>query len=343
MKILTDYHHDDLLYSLHLLFEKRLQMELYRPIGKDWFEQGYWKIAEPYGNPPATIAQFLVVGAPSPDDTKPLNTDPHYADGEPHKLITLDEFMETEFDIAIASYLPHVPVFAELLTKHKSRPKLVHQMGNNWSKLVDYSQVKNLMVSCASFEVPPGTNAVFYHQEFDTNTFKFEPYDWARPKQITSFVNVLKDFKDDIKYIRKLQKELGDYQFKLYGSLNDDGPLYGHTNIAKEMQNSIFGLHLKAGGDGFGHVIHNWFACGRPPIVKYSYYKGQLAGELMKDGETCIFVDGLALKDVVKKVEYYSDDVRYEAMSKKAFQVFKERVDFDKEEKSIRKFLDMLR
>ena len=55
-------------------------------------------------------------------------------------------------------------------------------------------------------------------------------------------------------------------------------------------------------------------------------------------------VDGLRkqLLEIVKKVEYYSDPVRYQAMSTKAYQIFKEKVDFDQEETDLRKFLDVI-
>ena len=41
MKVLADYHHHDLWESLELLFA-RFGWTLYRPIGMEWFEQGYW-------------------------------------------------------------------------------------------------------------------------------------------------------------------------------------------------------------------------------------------------------------------------------------------------------------
>ena len=76
MNVFCDKHHISLLYSLQLLFEKRLGGNLFTPIGEEWFTQGYWKGAEAYGNHPSTIKQFLSLeaqGYQHPDGTSPLN------------------------------------------------------------------------------------------------------------------------------------------------------------------------------------------------------------------------------------------------------------------------------
>ena len=42
IRILADFHHHALWESLRLVFEERFGWELYRPIGMDWFIEGYW-------------------------------------------------------------------------------------------------------------------------------------------------------------------------------------------------------------------------------------------------------------------------------------------------------------
>ncbi len=59
ISVFTDLHHESLYQSLQLLFEKRLGWRLFRPAGLDWFQKGYWRIAELYNNAPDTISQFL--------------------------------------------------------------------------------------------------------------------------------------------------------------------------------------------------------------------------------------------------------------------------------------------
>src|SRR5258708_34548481 len=117
MKIYTALHHLDLYYSLQLLFEKRLGYELYRPTGREWFTNGYWHIARPYGDDPSTIGQYLDIGSIPKDHYPPLNDlvkpeegiyimeDKH--NNTTNKAITFDKFIRTKFDIIIASIPDH--------------------------------------------------------------------------------------------------------------------------------------------------------------------------------------------------------------------------------------------
>ena len=73
MKIFADLHHSSLFTSFKLLFENRLGHRMYRPIGLEWFTEGFWKIAEPYNNNIGTVKQFLEPGNTPTDGTPPLN------------------------------------------------------------------------------------------------------------------------------------------------------------------------------------------------------------------------------------------------------------------------------
>lgn len=42
MRALVDRHQADLYYSLQLLFEDRLGVQLFTPIGHEWWDEGYW-------------------------------------------------------------------------------------------------------------------------------------------------------------------------------------------------------------------------------------------------------------------------------------------------------------
>ena len=44
INVFCDFHHQGLLRSLVLLFENRLGMNLYRPIGMDWYYNKYWDL-----------------------------------------------------------------------------------------------------------------------------------------------------------------------------------------------------------------------------------------------------------------------------------------------------------
>ena len=84
MNIFADLHHGDLFYSLHRLFVERLGWTLYRPIGHDWFNAGYWKIAEPYGNAKDTINQYLDINCRGYNAYTNLNGEHYLKDGVYH-------------------------------------------------------------------------------------------------------------------------------------------------------------------------------------------------------------------------------------------------------------------
>lgn len=341
MKIFSDLHHGALYYSLQLLFEGRLSFRLYRPIGKAWFDSGYWKIAEPYENNLGTVAQFLEDCVPA-DGSRPLNrvkqdTGGYYLVKAPkdHKAVTLEQFKEIKFDIVIASIPQHLAPYTELIKKYQPEAKLIYQIGNHFGP-VDFSLAKNVMASTAPFS--NGVNAVFYHQEFNLDTFCYKPP--LNDRKIYSFVHCLggKDYEDYKEY----KKALLGFEFKSFGAGCDDGAVSGWEHVAEKMHQSMFGFHLKSGGDGFGHIIHNWFACGRPPIVRMSQYKDKLAGELMIDGKTCLDLDGRTLGENVERIKYYSQPEEHKRLCQQAYDRFCEVVDFDREEQELRRFIENL-
>src|SRR5574337_1850875 len=117
MKIFTDLHHGDLFYSIHALFEKRLNIEVYRPIGLDWFYKGYWRIAEPYGNAIDTVKQYLDINDHGFDQYKNLNGNNYKQDNVYHvyepvhqyyqRAITFEQFKSMKFDIIMSTVECH--------------------------------------------------------------------------------------------------------------------------------------------------------------------------------------------------------------------------------------------
>jgi hypothetical protein len=195
------------------------------------------------------------------------------------------------------------------------------------------------MASTKKMAVPDNINAIFYHQEFDIDEFK---YNEGYPQhKITCLMNNLQAYPDAGLFF-EMEKAMSDWEFKTYGASNRDDSIAGYKNIAQAIKDAMFIWHVKLGGDGYGHVLFNSFACGRPPIVRKEYYHKQLGEELMIDGKTCICTDGLALQNIIKKVGFYSDPARYKEMSKNAYQIFKDKVDFDEDERRLRQFLEVL-
>jgi len=337
--VFADFHHSALLNSLILLFEKRLGGKVYRPIGRDWYDRGYWKIYEH----PATVAQYLDVGGATPDGTQPLNNAKSHTDGLYHcfdidsnqtnKAITFDLFMEMPIDIVIASIPQHIEPFKRLCQLHPNKPKLIYQVGNAW----DYSDgVMNVMAS-AKINVDAGMNHIEYHQEFEIPVIIKQD-----DGLIKSFVNCFSIdgiFGGDWQLFKRCE-ELSTNEFKCYGGQGRDGAIHGAGNVAIEMANSRYIWHTKAGGDGYGHVLHMAYALGCVPIIKKQYYAGKLA-EILIDDTTSIIIDNLSAHQIVERLEDISEETRKQ-MSANAQDRFKQIVDFDREEKELRLFLARL-
>lgn len=342
--ILTDFHHEGLLYSLLLLFEKRLGYNVYRPIGLEWFDEDFWAV-HPSRD---TAEQYLSLqtGYQPKDGTHPLNEPVELQDGIyyvydkynhfNYKAITLEKFKEMPIDIVIASIPQHIHRLKRLISRYKPDAKFIYQIGNQWNVEGD---VKNIMAS-ARISPPGDMNFISYHQEFDRTIFNFkEP---KENKNIYSFMNVPQNMKDYPLFL-ELERMMPEWKFNAFGGQARDGNMEGYQKLADKMAESRFIWHVKYGGDGYGHIIHNAAAVGRPAIVKREYYQGKLAEDLMIDGVTCIEIDGLTPEKIVEKILYYNEPERYEKMCKATYENFKAKVNFDKEAEAIVTFLSHLR
>lgn len=353
--VFTDFHHASLLNSLILLFEKRLGGQVFRPIGRDWYDKGYWFVYDH----PSTIEQYLGIGGATPDGTARLN-EPYMKShfqregiyycrdidsGFYNKAITTDAFLSVPFDIVIASIPEHVEPYQRLCELHPNRPKLIYQIGNEWN--IPNNAARNVMASANIIMPPIQVNFVGYHQEFDLDIFKFEPYNYDHEfNEINSFVNcfgVQDNFTDDWNTFLRVENEMPDYRFNSYGGQCRDGAAHGSRQLAEKMKQSMFIWHTKAGGDGYGHVLFNSAAMGRPLIVKKEYYAGKLGEKLLIDGVTCITIDGLSVEHIVEKIRFYSQEALHRAMVNNVYQNFKQNVDFNADAERIKIFLDNLK
>lgn len=346
-RVLCDFHHSSLLRSLVLLFEERLGMELYRPIGMEWFEQGYWAI----NNQADTAKQFLDLDqAYKPQDGTPaLNAVAagNQAEGiymviEPgglsaHKAATLDYFINNRFDYVIASIPAHVDVFKALIAKYQPHCKLIIQMGNNWN--IENYKGENVLASIAP-QPAPGVNAMYYHQEFDLEVFR--PTPCTATKKIYSFVNVIENTGIGWEDYQQLKRLKPDFEFRAYGGQCPDGSTTGPHETAAKMREAQFIFHVKPGGDGFGHVIHNAYAVGRPVLTRPSHYKNQLAEQLLVPG-TFIDLDRYGPGEVKNIITRLSQDpVHLKQMGQRAADRFREVVNYTKEAAAIKDWLNGL-
>lgn len=267
VRVLADRHHADLAESLLKLFEDRFGWEVYFPIGLEWAEARLWDYAN--GNPDVT-RQFLGL-----DANHSLKGD-HYEEvwpqhpGRVQKLVTLAQFRAMHWDYILASVTQHEAMYQQLADELGAVAIL--QVGNV-GQPVDWGLSHRVMAAANVDLKGPG---VIYHPEFDTHAYRPGQGD---PKRITSFMNCLPDA--GIAYLdwTQLQALLPEFTFREYGILGRDGILATEA-IGDEMRAAGWAFHDKPQGDGYGFVIHQWAAVGKPLIGRRSWYRGKLAEPL---------------------------------------------------------------
>jgi hypothetical protein len=341
MKVFADYHHGQLYHSLHFLFEERMKCELYRPIGLDWVTQGYWDIAKPYGNARDTIDQYLAIRGGKWDAFTNLNGSCklkdnvyHIYEGQNdfyHHAITLDTFKRIKFDVIIATFPGHDKLWEHLWKKYQPQAKFIVQLGNEGQK----TDAKNVISSVYQYQPKDGQNVFFYHQEFQPGVFKYvSPYNH---KLICSQVMLLPLREIFLQY----KQAMPDFTFKAHGQGAIDGNLNTIQIQAKNMQDSAFGWHIKP-ADGYGFIIHSWYASGRPVITRGSDYVNKTAGILLEDEVTCIDLDKRNFEDNMKVIRKWSEPENHRKMCQAAYERFQSAVDFDEEAKGLIKFISII-
>jgi hypothetical protein len=343
MKVFADYHHMNLYYSLHKLFEQRLGWKLYRPIGMEWFIQGYWKIGNPYPDPSYTAKQYLEPNNGRPGYYQNLNAKYQLEDSDgtyrvwdeameyEHRALTLQQFKDMDIDIVISSVPWHDDIYEEMTKKYHPKAKFISHVGNPQQ----ISTKKNIMCSAKPTNIPSDSHSIVYHQEFDLDTFSFIPS--VGSKIISSYIHVLPQ--DEIAIYKAL---LPEYSFLSYGINNPDGIILKIRDVAKAMQRSEFIWHVKQIGEGFGHAIHNAFATGRPPIIRSSYMSGFLSQDLLIDNITCIDLDHGTDVENRDRIRRFSQPDNLARLQDGAYKRFKEVVNFDAEFVQLQRFLGEL-
>lgn len=350
MNIFVDYHHSGLLYSLHLALENRLGHKIFRPIGMEWFEKGYWDIAKPYGNSMETARQFLEMRDIQPiDGTPPLNTIVEQASSPPyytiydayhdykHKAVTFDQFMAMDIDVIIGSIPDHWVTYKRLRDQHKPNAKVVCHMGNMFNEApqaLNDGTIDNLLASTIPFMEYRGVNKVFYYQE--QPLVEYRPP--MRTMKISSYAHTMpkKELYDEYKQL------LPQFQFKSYGSACPDGWMHTLTDLYKTMQEDMFVYHVKPGGDGYGWNWHSAFMVGRPILTNYADYKDKLGGLLFKDGVTGLALDAHTVRENCDTLTTWTESGYFQELGQNARNAFMELVNYENEADKLKTFFENL-
>jgi hypothetical protein len=342
MRVLIDRHQADLFYAMQLLFEDRLGIEVYTPVGYEWFDEGYWQfghqhlgraLADQYLNIDAKYeltAPFTDYGrfGQSPNEQIYITRDPAHPD-RIIRCVTLDQFQALgDWSHIVATVQDNQAGFARLAGEVGA--KYVYQIGNTRQEC-DWSLDPLALVSS---EVPILGRGVRMHQRFDHDTtFRYRPRPGPQ-HTISSFVNLMPRLVDWPLWLG-YQTYLPEFTTRTYGIDGLDGNLHPVEAIAEAMAASAFGLQLKPTGDGFGHVLHNWAAIGRPLIGRASYYGGQIGARFWQDGVTCIDLDQRSPDENAAMIrDIYADASRYRAMCE-AIRAEFDRIDWDGEAREI--------
>lgn len=343
MRVLVDYHHHDLWESLELLCE-RLGWTLVRPIGMDWFEQGYWNHERKWHGD-AIARQYL---EPWGSDARSTGSAGDFlrrydkSHDRYQKLVTLEEARDLTPDIVISSLAHNHEGFSRFANEVGATFGL--QVGNvrfseqdmaedRWD-LAAFGLVSGLM------PVEPPKPHVVYHQEFSLHDFRPGP----PPRLglvVSSFVQCYPQDTSSYAFWQQATETAPEHDWRVYGAYGDApldrfaaGNLDRCRDVGDAMRASDVAWHAKRWSDGFGHVIHNWLAVGRPLIGFRKYYEDQLAGRLWVEGETAW---DLETNDIPSLLRRFRDDEDFHLRACEASaERFRQIVDYDEEEQAIR-------
>ncbi|GEM_PF-6278050 len=377
MNVLCDFHHTDLFRSLRSLVEKRLGWRLFRPLGLEWREKGYVFHPDRYfGEGVLSKKPFnekhlrdLPVGAPSHY--------PHGTDAFEWSWITLEEASQT-IDLILSTHPENHSAFFKFRQERRPGAKLVRYIGNE-GEMPSAEYPNLLLATLPVYEaVQKKTHAVFFHPEFDTSLYSWQaPPVWDKPVMRT-FLNFIYHQTDEARhdhvlYCRHLERLSPNVHFYTHGQgtpppnvrlepgeplwssirerygadfqmpdlLRNSGEPKDHAEISQLMKNTNLAWHAKT-DDGYGYLIHQLYASGRPIVCRRSNYQGKTAGILLKDKKTCVMVDGSVEEDI-KKISHYLRPHENRRLCENARDIFKKTVNFDHEFKRLKKFFENLR
>ncbi len=341
VRILSDYHHHALWESLRMLFEDRFGWELYRMTGMEYWDQGMWAWEKhmPHGEPVAH--QYLDPYTTDRDCGDHWERDDEAYPGRVHKMLTVEQARSMDIDIVLATLTENEPGTAAFARDIGA--KFGIQVGNqgtlNRYDLIDFA------LFSTSREAWPWVPYVVYRQEFSLTDFRFE-YPSTDPTFCGTWVQALNADDNEFHRFLALAEALPDLKFRYHGHV---GPVDDHwggnvvttREVAEQMRSARVGLHFKRWSDGYGHVIHNLFAVGKPVVATASYYEDKLAGPLFVEGVTSFDVQQHSFDETVAFIRRLTvDDELHERMSRASAARFAEVVNFDAEAEQIRKMLD---
>lgn len=335
MNVLVDHHHGALLRSFYYLFKKRFNFNVFVPTGFDWLDKDGLYSVYPHRE---TADQMLFSWL---GDGKFMDVSLHTNMFLP---ITHEEFINMDIDIIVCTLYENYTFFKQMIDKYSKKTKLILQSGNNITpSLVELAGVKNLLSSTYPTYIECNDiHKVFYRQEFNQEVFK--PKESCNIKSVANFKHIMQE---DFNIILDLEKKMPDWEFKCYGCLNRDGNMDDRERDMSDAINRFgFIFHVKS-DDGYGHVIHNSFACGKPMIIDLNTARVCWNGKFIRNTASFLYEKDKTIIDVndgidqiVYKLKYMADN--YDDYKNNVINKYNQVVDFDREFIEVKKFIENL-
>lgn len=343
MKVITDAIHADLLESIHILFEDRFGWEVYVPVGMEWYDRKVWNFErERLGD--AVAHQFLDHhGEDIPSDQgfilRPGTTHP----SRWTRMVTWEQAMDMPWDIVLSTLVENDMGWAQFARDVGATFGV--QVGNQGAN-ANWMAAKFAMLSVTTPGFVPFMPHVYYHQEFSLESFAPDPDGMdVIPGTIRSFVQCMSCSAGYDRF-QALARAEDWWDAGWYGHCEPFDDLWRGNNpttmqVADRMREAQVGWHWKEWSDGYGHVIHNWAAIGRPLLVTADYYRDKLAGPLLVEGQGSFDIRRRTDQEIRDLVERLTSDYTFWQEQAHAMAArFQAVVNFDEEAAEIRAMIE---
>lgn len=337
--ILVDRHHADLLYSLQRLFEDRLGVDVYVPIGHEWWDEGYWAFGACFGDD--RLAQQYLVAHEGIYEQTGDGVYRTFDVAHPERAIygiTLDAARQRDWAFVMPSVQENQDGYAKFARERGAR--YLYQIGNTGQQV--NMLLDPLLINTSEYPVPEG-KGVTIHQEIDSGpggAFAFRPPTARRV--VRNFVNAFNRLPGYAAFLEVEQALISEqWFFTVHGHEGREGNINPVGPMGDAMASAGFGWHDKPVGDGFGHVIHSWAAVGRPLIGRAAYYHNKPAAPFWTP-ETSIDIGDKGLKDVIGEMTAIASDAdRHGAMCQALRETFDRHVNYEAEADAVRTLLGL--
>lgn len=341
-RVLVDRHQADLFRAMQRLFEDRLGFEVWTPIGHEWWDAGYWRFGECFGDD-RLAKQYLIADAryTPVGEGEWVTRDTAHPEA-PIRCVSLERARDLGgWELIVATVQENQHGLARFASESAAR--FAVQVGNTGQQVA--WDLDPLVIS--SSEMPIVGRGVCVHQEFDSGrggTFGFADPSLADRRSVRNFVNLIHRIPQSWEPFLEAERRLAarGFTFHAHGHEGRDGIVQPSSRIGGLMAASGWGWHVKPVGDGFGHVIHGWAAVGRPLVGDSRPYQGKLGEPLWEHGVTCVDLAVVPLEEALNLMAEVSDDPeRHAGMCRAIRERFDETVCYDEEEQVIRRLLGL--